>query len=269
MFLFRLYFSFFILFHLSACSWEGFKESFNAFYSWAKEWQKDQIKKRYGVDDTEPEKIPEWQEEIKEYEEVIEKKILAAHKIGNLYQKIGETYAQMNSYGLCVKNLEKAIEYDKISTDIFYTLGLCYGNMASKNNWEYNLSKKAEKNFLKSLHLDNSYYKAKFQLGIIYLYGFGKNNPYRVLNNYIIPKQFDYRNKARKLLLEYQNEQKNDPRSYFALANLYKLKKENGKASDQMRNLISMLKKEHPKNYQNLKEYKSAVNNLNLLQNTK
>ena len=238
-------------------SWDDFKKSVN-------EWQKEEIKKRYGSNHGESQ-IPEWQEELREYEEVLDEKIKASVSLGKIHRKLGESFAEIGSFEKCIEHLQKSLSHGILETEVFYTLGLCQGNLAQRHNWNYKYAQKAEKTFLKVLNLDPYYEKAKYQLGLIYFYGFRKNNRYRVLNSYITVSQKQYEDKALNLLREYKVKVPDDYRVYFALTNIYKIIGKLPSAKAQMQHFISMIQKKYPDNYQSIKEYKSAIQNLSLL----
>ena len=223
------------------------------------------MKARYGSAYADKDRIEEWEEQIKEYREVIDKKIKASIHLGRIHRKLGKSYAQIGSYEQCIRHLQKALEHGYLQADVFFSLGLCEGNLAQRHNWDYQYTKKAERTFLKVINLDSQYDKAKFQLGLIYFFGFGKNNTYRVLDEYITVKQKDYRKKSLRLLQEYQASVEDDPKVYFALAKIYKITGKTGSAISEMQDLIQILKKKYPNNYEDMNEYKSAMQNLKSL----
>ena len=247
------------------CIWNSWSE----FQQSLKDWQKKQMQRRYGSAYIDKEKIPKWQEEIKKYEKVIDEKIKASSHLAQIHRKLGESFAEMASYQKCIQHLEEAIQLGAHNADVFYKRALCKGSLAQKNNWSYPLTKQAEESFLALLNLDPNYEKAKLQLGLIYFYGFGKNSRYRVLDDYITITQKQYREKALNLLLRYKNKAPDDHRVYFALTNIYKIIGKTSSARTQMQDLINMLKKKHPENYQEIKEYRSALQNLSLLSSYK
>ncbi len=247
------------------CFWS----SWGDFAKVLKNWQKEQIRKRYGSAYVNADKIPNWQEEIKDYEKIIDDKIKASSRLANVHRKLGESFAEMSSYHLCVQHLELAIQFGVNDGDALYKLALCKGTLAQKNNWKYTLTKEAEESFLSLLNIDPNYEKAKFHLGLIYFYGFGRNNDYRVLNDYITITQQQYRNKSLELLLKYKNKKPDDYKVYFALTNIYKITGKVYKAYNQMQEFINMLKKKYPDSYQNIKEYKNASLNLATLKSSK
>ncbi|MDH5717985.1 MAG: hypothetical protein OEZ22_10140 [Spirochaetia bacterium] len=233
---------------------------------WLLNWQKKEIERRYGKStETDLDTIKDWQSDIKEYEEIINKKIEAGVNAGKLYRKIGESYAVMNSFELCIENLNKSISFGYNDPEIYFSLGICYGNLSQKNNWQYEYAKNAEESFLKSLNLDSEFDKAKFELSLIYFYAFGSNNKYRVLSDYLTVTQKEYREKAIMLMQEFQFHNEKNIKSYFALAGMYKILNKPDKSIEQMKFLISLLEKLYPKNYTNMPEYKKAAENLSLL----
>ncbi len=233
---------------------------------WVVEWQQKQIEKRYGPSKSvKKEKIPQWQEDLREYEAELNKKIEAGQKSAKLYRMLGETFADLESYQLCADHLEAAVKLGYTTDDVFYKLGLCYGNLSRSHNWQGDFAKKAEQNLLKVLNLNPQYDRAKFQLGLVYFYGFSKNNRYRVAAEQLTISQTRFRQKAIKLILEYQNVAPGDHRSYFALAGMYKIIGRLENAQSQMQRLIQTLERENPKTYAALDIYQKARDNLRQL----
>lgn len=239
---------------------------------WLEDYRKKQMIKRYGEKAVSKEQIEDWQKEIKEYEEIVQKKIDAGQKTSRLYRLIGESFAKMESYQLCAENLEKALDYGYTTPRVYYWLGVCYGNLAKTNAWDYDTAIKAEKNFLKALTpQENSKIeiKAKFQLSLLYFYAFGSNHPYRVNSEYITVTQKDFRNKAIKIMKEYQFEDPGNFKSYFALAGMYKIIGNIPSAISQMEALMRFMEKNYPKRYKKFSEYQKASQNLSLLSGIK
>jgi len=231
-------------------------------------WKDNYVKERYGKTNIKKEKIPEWQKDLKEYESILEEKIEASDKTAKLYRKLGETFANMGAYDLCIKNLQKAINLGHHYDKVFYTLGLCQGSKASLHNWNYKMTKAAEETFLSLLKKNPEFDKAKFQLGLLYFHGFTKHNKYQINANFISISQIKFRKKAIALIRESQHSDPNNIRTYFALAQIYRIMNQNNLALTQMSMLIELLKKQYPSNYQKLKEYKQAEKNYKILAGT-
>ncbi len=236
---------------------------------WIEDYRKKQIVKRYGEKAVSREQIEDWQKEVMKYRAKVEEKIEAGQKAGKLYRLIGESFAKIESYQLCAENLENAVAYGYHSAEVFYWLGVCYGNLAKTHGWDYEYTEKAEKNFLKSLALPDKklgvYIKSKFQLALLYFYGFGSNNPYRVNADFIQPSQMEFRNQAVRLMTEYQNDDPGDVKSYFALAGMHKIMGNIPSAAAEMDELMRYLEKKFPKQYQKIPEYQKAKQNYSLL----
>lgn len=233
----------------------------------AKDWQKEQIKKRYGTIEPTKEDIQGWQEKIKEYEKIINQKVEAGSKAGLYYRKIGEAFSMMESYELCEENLRQAIHFGYAEPEVFFSLGLCQANLARTQNWSEKIVRRAEASFLKALNLDPEFTKAIFQLGLLYFYGFSKPNRYSVLNEIVVIERKTYRKKAIRLLREYQNKVPEDKKSYFALGGIYASLGETSKAIEQYNLVIALLKKLYPRQYSELSSYKNAVRNRDILLN--
>lgn len=228
---------------------------------WLKDWQSKQVEKRYGVK-PDKDKIPEWQQEVKEYEQQIDEKIKAGVKTGKVYRKIGEAFATIESYQLCAENLDKAIDYGYTDPEVFFYKGLCLGNLARRHNWSHKYVKQSEDAFLKVLANDKDFHKARFELGLIYFYGYGKNSTYSVLGDIVTVSQQQFREKAIELITEYRRLAADDPRGYFALAGMHTIMGAKSKAREEMILLTSFLKNEYPDSYASMSEYQQAMKNL-------
>ena len=234
-----------------------------------KEYQEGVRAKRYGKQKGSTAKIPKWQQDVKEFEEKIDEKITAGSKAAKLYRKIGESFMIMESWKLCSKNIKKAIELGFNDSKVFYSLGLCQGNEARMYNWNYKKTKLAEETFLSLLKVDPTHSKAKFQLSLIYFYGFSRHNRYQILARTVTVKEKVFQEKAIKIMQEYQNEENLDFRSYFALAGMYQITNKKYKAQNQMQNLMRLIEKNQPKNFANNKKYIQARLNYKKLSSTK
>lgn len=230
--------------------------------NWFSNWRQKQLEKRYGAENINRDNIEEWGEDLAEYREEALKKIKAGEQTGRLYRRIGESYAKIQSFELCTENLEQAVRFGSTDAETFAWLGSCYANLAKTHNWQFEYAGKAEKNLLKSLNLNPDQSGPLFQLALVYFYGMGSNNRYRVLDDYITVKQSDYRSKAIELLQRSQNLEPERSRSYFALAGMYRLTGKDGAAAAQMRRLTAMLKELYPDSYAGREEYINAVKNL-------
>jgi len=229
--------------------------------------KKDAYQKRYGTDLDELQKKEEWEKDIAEFEKIISKKIEAGAKAAHLYRKIGEAYGRNKSYDLCIENLKKAIGYGYDEPSVFFSLGLCEGNLARMNNWPPEQTKEAEQTFLKVLNMDNEYHKAKYELGLIYFYGNGRNSSYSILSDIITISQKQFQEKAIALISEYQFYSPAASDSYFALANIYTFRREFQKAISQMETLSEMKRKYFPDNFKRDQDYINAQLNLKKLNN--
>jgi len=231
-----------------------------------KKWQEKELKKRYGsAYKSDPEKLEDWEEEVKKYEEIIDENIRSTEQSGNLYRKMGETYGAMEMYDKCEEMMNKSIALGPVTAEHFYTLGLCQGSAAKIHNWDFERTKKAEESFLKCLGLDSSVHRAKYQLGILYYYGFGSNNHYRVLSGFITVEQKEFRAKGKKLIQEYQNLENDAIDSFFALGNIFASEGETNRAMEQYQKLLYIIQKQYPENYATIPEYQQALINIEQL----
>ncbi|MES0488776.1 MAG: hypothetical protein ABUK01_02220 [Leptospirales bacterium] len=231
---------------------------------WLANWQKKQVNKRYGPDSEQSsDQVEDWEEQVLVYEKEINKKIKAADNAARLHRKIGETYAKVGMYEKCITELEQAIVLGYTDPEVFFTLGLCQGNLAKMHNWEKQKSIQAEQTFLKVLNLNSNFHKAKFQLGIIYFYAFGMQSRFSIEygDNHIERSRF--RKKAIDLIVEYQRKVPDDAQSYFALGGIYNFLNMPNQASNQYSSLIHQLQKNYGSDVEKKPEYKQAISNLN------
>jgi hypothetical protein len=201
------------------------------------------LEKRYGNRPASKDQLADWEKEITGYEKIINEKVDAGIKTGKVYRKLGESYALMESYELCIRNLEKAVEYGETVADVFYWQGLCYANMARVNNWQPNYVYKAEQNFLKALNLDKTMNKVKYELAVMYYAGFSRNNQYRVMNETLTISQQQFQDKAIDLMKEFKTVEPDQAKAYFFLSGLYKERGEMAEAKRELKDLMAVIEK--------------------------
>ncbi|MBN8222707.1 MAG: hypothetical protein J0L53_17455 [Spirochaetes bacterium] len=201
------------------------------------------LNKRYGNRAVDKGQLADWEKEIAGYEKVINEKIDAGIKTGKVYRKLGESYALMESYELCVKNLDKAVEYGEAVAEVFYWQGLCYANLARVNNWQADYAQKAERTFLKALNLDKNLNKVKYELAVMYYVGFARNNQYRILNDTLTVSQQQFQDKAIELMKEFKSVEPDQAKAYFFLSGLYKERGEMAEAKRELTDLMRQIEK--------------------------
>ncbi|MBS0618012.1 MAG: hypothetical protein JSR44_07475 [Spirochaetes bacterium] len=216
------------------------------------------LEKRYGNRPPSKGQLADWEKEITGYEKIINEKIDAGIKTGKVYRKLGESYALMESYDLCIKNLDKAAEYGEAVAEVFYWQGLCYANMARVNNWQADVARKAEQAFLKALNLDKTMNKVKYELAVMYYAGFARNNQYRVLNDTLTISQQQFQEKAIELMKEYKSVEPDQAKAYFFLAGLHKERGENADAKREMQELMAFIEKNSKASYKRNIDYLRA-----------
>ena len=253
------YLLFSILFCITSC---------NESIQWLQKWQEKQIKKRYGTIRSKG-KIEEWEKEIIKYENVISEKINAGIKLGKIYRKIGLVFADREMFEKCEENLLKAVSFGQTNENVFFSLGLCQGNLAQRHNWERRKTEKAIQTFLKVLNLNKNFNKAKYQLSLLYFYGLANLNSYRLQKDITQLKINQIRKKAILLMEKYQKKEPEDTKSYFALAGFYKIIGLKKNSIYQMQRIINILKRLYPNSYEKSKIYKSAKTALRQLQRGK
>ncbi|HRP70069.1 MAG TPA: hypothetical protein PLY93_11100 [Turneriella sp.] len=217
------------------------------------------LEKRYGHKPVSKEQLADWEKEIEGYSKIINQKIDAGIKTGKVYRKLGESYALMESYDLCIQNLDKAAEYGEAVAEVFYWQGLCYANKARVNNWQADYARKAEQAFLKALNLDKTMNKVKYELAVMYYAGFARNNQYRVLNDTLTVSQQQFQDKAIELMQEYKSVEPDQAKAYFFLAGLYKERGELAEAKREMRDLMAFIEKNNSMSYKRNLDYQRAA----------
>ena len=236
---------------------------------WLTNWQKKQMKKRYGTDyEQSSEHLEDWEKLVLEYEKDIDKKINAAVNAAKLHRKIGEAYAKVGIYEKCIDEINQAIHLGYTEPEVFFMLGLCQGSLAKMHNWEKHKTLEAEKTFLKVLNLNPEFHNAKFQLGLIYFYAFGKQNKYSIEYGDRQIERSRFRKKGIELIFEYQMNEPDDPQSYFALGGIYNFLNMPNEASNQYSSLIHQLQKNYGVDVEKMPEYRQAIENLNRINNT-
>jgi len=228
-----------------------------------KEWQKEQLKKRYGsAYQPDSKKIEDWEKDVLKFEKIIDEKVKAGEQAAKFYRKIGQSYGEVGMHEKCVENLKKAINAGYTAAEVFYALGLCQGSLARKHNWEYSLTREAEKSFLKALNLKEKYTPAMFQLGLVYYYGFGNSNKYSILYGQKNIEIKHFRQKGLSLIEKYARLENDDVQAKFALGGIYHRRGLKLKATGQYQQAVRILIKNFPENYQEMPEYEQAMHNL-------
>jgi lipopolysaccharide biosynthesis regulator YciM len=227
------------------------------------------LNKRYGNRAASKGQLEDWEKEISSYEKVINEKIDAGIKTGKVYRKLGESYALMESYELCVKNLDKAIEYGEAVAEVFYWQGLCYANLSRVNNWQPEYAKKAEQSFLKALNLDKTMNKVKYELAVMYYAGFARNNQYRVLADTLTVSQQQFQEKAIELMKEFKSVEPDQAKAYFFLAGLYKERGEMVEAKRELTDLMKQIEKNNAAGAKRNLDYNRAEEYLKTFESSK
>lgn len=227
------------------------------------------LEARYGSVRVSKDQLADWEKEITGYEKIINEKIDAGIKTGKIYRKLGESHALIESYELCIKNLEKAVEYGEAVADVFYWQGLCYANLSRVHNWQAEYAKKAEQNFLKALALDKTMNKVKYELAVMYYAGFARNNQYRVLSDVLTVSQQQYQDKAIELMREYKSVEPFQAKAYFFLAGLYKERGEMAEAKRELKELMMQIEKNNKTGYNRNPDYGRAQDYLRAFEGNK
>lgn len=216
------------------------------------------LEKRYGNRPASKDQLESWEKEIAGYEKVISEKVEAGIKTGKVYRKIGESYALMESYELCIRNLDKAVEFGEAVAEVFYWQGLCYANLSRVHNWQPETARKAEQAFLKALALDGTMNKVKYELAVMYYAAFTRNNQYRVLNDVLTVSQQQFQDKAIELMQEYKSVEPDQSKAYFFLSGLYKERGELADAKRELQQLMAFIEKNNKASFRRNADYLRA-----------
>lgn len=216
------------------------------------------LEKRYGTRPVSKDQLESWEKEIAAYEKVISEKIEAGIKTGKVYRKIGESYALMESYELCIRNLDKAVEYGEAVAEVFYWQGLCYANLSRVHNWQPETARKAEQAFLKALALDSTMNKVKYELAVMYYAAFTRNNQYRVLNDVLTVSQQQFQDKAIELMQDYKSVEPDQAKAYFFLSGLYKERGDLADAKRELQQLMAFIEKNNKASFRRNADYLRA-----------
>ena len=236
---------------------------------WLAQWQKKQLDKRFGRTDVETQKsdIGEWQKEAAEYEDQLLKEIDLQTRAALVNRRIGSAFAELQSYELCIRHLEKAVLLGDNDAQTFYRLGLCYGNLARRQNWDVKLTRAAEENFIKSIHLEKNLKKGQYELALLYFHGYAGLNPYRILGETLTVEQRSFQLKAIELLEELLPLNQNDINIRFALAGMYSETKKKNESVSLYSEILKALETMYPDTFSNREDYRTAKNNIALIQN--
>lgn len=229
------------------------------------QWQEKYLAQRYGTSQDSQKQMEIWQKEAADYEKEMNAKIKAANRASAVYRSLANAFAAQESWYLCIENLQKAIDYGNNNNEALYDLATCQGNWARSKNWPLELTREAENTLLNILQQEPSSARARYQLALIYFYGFGQNSPYRVLNSILTIEQKDFQEKALELLRQAASIDKDNPRIFQLLAVVYATLGKREKAVDALNREIEILRQSDANNYQQNENYKQAIESLQRL----
>ncbi|MCS6985130.1 MAG: hypothetical protein NZM25_08430 [Leptospiraceae bacterium] len=225
--------------------------------SWLHRMRDKRLEKIYGRRDFRREKqdlereIRENEREIRELYEKISKQAVA-------YRKLAYLFAESGAFQQCVEHARLAERYGSIDGEIRQLQGLCLGNLASQNNWDPSLVREAEKAYLSALELNAGLIEAKFELALVYFYGYVQKAKEGEMAY--------YREKAKSLLEDYRREIPRDPRGYQLMAQLYLSEGRKEEAKKELLLALDALRAEDPQNFEKNSAYHETRRNLELLQ---
>ncbi len=228
------------------------------------EYRENRLNRIYGRRVPEKE-IARLQKEVAQYEKDIRRIIEAGEKSAAIHRQIALSFAELEAFEQCLHHIQLAAKLGSIDAKLKYMEGLCYGNLAQRNNWKYEYASAAEQAYLAALLLDPTEAAPKFELGLLYFHGFGRNNRYRVLNEEITITQRDFRAKGMQLIREYQQQVPDDARGYLALAGMHRILGENAAARTQLNLALDAWRRSYPDSFASLPEYQQALQNLQSL----
>lgn len=226
------------------------------------DWQSKQFEKRFGRQKPSLDHIAEWEKLILKYEDVIEDKIETSLHLAKIHRKLGESYRDTEAFANCIKHLKKSIELGENENDNLYNLATCQGNYARQQGWTTLLLQDTERTLFVLLEQSPSYHRAKYQLAILYFYGFAKNNVKSIWESYSVKNANHFIEKAITLMQEFQSAEPKFFKSYFFLSNMYQENNQKKLAKLQLNTVIQILQVSYPNTYTQKKEYAKALNTL-------
>ena len=163
--------------------------------------------------------IKELQEDAAEYEDLLDEKVDAAHRLGLIYQKLGNRHLERKAWVAAVDSYEKAIGYGNEAPIIHYSLGIAYANQgeATMNSRDI---KKAEYHYRKAAKMKPDYIDPKYGLSILLFYvKKEKDEAFRIMRE-IVSENSQYYS-ARFALARYYYERKNPQKALSLYESLY------------------------------------------------
>lgn len=227
-----------------------------------KQWQKEYLSQRYSGKTESPKQIEDWQKEAQEYQDEMEQVVKAAKNASSVYRSLANTFARQEAWQLCTDHMQKAIEFGNNNSDTLFDLATCQGNLARSQNWQPELARQAENTLLAILTNEPNSVRARYQLALIYFYGFGLNNPYRVLSNILTIEQKEFQQQAMALLQQAAILDEQNDRVFHLMAVIYSAWGEKQNSLTALNQEIEILRKKDPQNYTTTLEYKQAIESM-------
>lgn len=168
----------------------------------------------------------EYQRAINEYAKLSERKILHHTKI-SIYQRIGESYAQLGNFENAISFLEKSYEFDK-SSDTLYKIAILYSEIGNRT--------RAISTFKKLVSADNDFLNFEFAYAQVLLEDGQTDEAFKIAEQgrkkapHNVPlmhfvSRLKYQNKdiegSEAELMEALNQPEMHDQTIFLLANLY------------------------------------------------
>lgn len=227
-----------------------------------KEWQKEYLSQRYKGEAQSPQQIEDWQKEAQKHQKEMEDAVKAAKNASSVYRSLANTFARQEAWQLCVSHMQKAIEFGNANSNTLLDLATCQGNLARSKNWQLELTRQAENTLLSILSTEPDSVRARYQLAIVYFYGFGLNNPYRVLSKVLTIEQKEFQKQAMTLLQQAANLDSQNDRVFHLMAVIYSAWGEKQNSVEALNQEIEILRQKYPKDYTSTAEYKQAIESM-------
>jgi tetratricopeptide (TPR) repeat protein len=129
---------------------------------------------RYEGEELSEERIRELNQGIKQYEEIVNRRVEASAQLGEYYKMLGIEFVRRDMYGEALKYLEKALEYYPENEVIFYLCAASSARLAkakvNKPAEQERLFEEAENYYLRAIELDNNFSQALYGISVLYIF---------------------------------------------------------------------------------------------------
>ncbi|TVQ39983.1 MAG: hypothetical protein EA384_05275 [Spirochaetaceae bacterium] len=127
----------------------------------------------YGSEGVSDQRIRELQQAIREFEEIVERRVEASEQLGVYHRMLAVEYIRRSMYGLALDHLQQAIEIEPENPVLFYWAGVAAGRfskaMAGRDERDRYLER-AEFYYRRAIALNPRYAGAYYALAVLYVF---------------------------------------------------------------------------------------------------